>query len=161
MLCLLSLPAMWPAQALAATPGASATLCAAAEQVVLSCMTGVRWLSLCASADFDGEQGYLQYRYGVPGRIELEFPRQRSEWRRRIRASVNHPTNDDGSKGVAGEIEFAQGSYAYRVEYLLDAGQPSGGVTVSKASRQVAEHDCAPASIRADSFDLLNRIPPP
>ncbi len=34
-------------------------------------------VSLCASADLDKEHGYLQYRFGLPGKVELEFPDSR------------------------------------------------------------------------------------
>jgi len=32
---------------------------------------------LCASNTLTKDAGYLQYRFGLPGKIELEFPRQR------------------------------------------------------------------------------------
>src|SRR4030095_14047035 len=35
-------------------------------------------VSLCASPDLTREKGYLQYRYGLPGKIELEFPASRT-----------------------------------------------------------------------------------
>ena len=64
------------------------SLCAKAERIVFSCLTkrsGVRStgvssriVSLCASRDLDKERGYLQYRYGLPGKVELEFPSSRT-----------------------------------------------------------------------------------
>jgi hypothetical protein len=63
------------------------SLCAKAEHVIFSCQTrGAarhasqspgKIVSLCASLDLDRERGYLQYRYGLPGKIELEFPESR------------------------------------------------------------------------------------
>src|ERR1044071_2779627 len=60
------------------------SLCARTEQIIFSCLTKrsgssspttpAKIVSLCASRDLDKERGYLQYRYGLPGKVELEFP---------------------------------------------------------------------------------------
>jgi hypothetical protein len=34
-------------------------------------------VSVCAAKDLTSERGYLQYRFGLPGKIELEFPKDR------------------------------------------------------------------------------------
>ena len=70
-----------PAKAVRLQPN---SLCAKAERIIFSCLTersGVRStggsskiVSLCASLDLDKQRGYLQYRYGLPGKVELEFP---------------------------------------------------------------------------------------
>jgi hypothetical protein len=64
------------------------SLCARTEQIIFSCLTKrsgasssrspSKIVSLCASRDLDKERGYLQYRYGVPGKVELEFPKSRT-----------------------------------------------------------------------------------
>jgi hypothetical protein len=64
------------------------SLCAKTEQIVFSCLTKragksvaparPKLVSLCASRDLSKERGYLQYRYGLPGKVELEFPRSRT-----------------------------------------------------------------------------------
>ena len=64
------------------------SLCARSEHIVFSCVTkgsrvsqsrsSYRIASLCASRDLDKERGYLQYRYGLPGKVELEFPNART-----------------------------------------------------------------------------------
>ena len=64
------------------------SLCARTEQIIFSCLTKragkslarspSRIVSLCASRDLDKERGYLQYRYGLPGKVELEFPSSRT-----------------------------------------------------------------------------------
>jgi len=55
------------------------SLCEQGEQIVFSCRLKrpAKIVSLCASPDLEREQGYLQYRFGLPGRIELEFPESR------------------------------------------------------------------------------------
>jgi heat shock protein HslJ len=55
------------------------SLCARDEQIIFSCRLKrpAKIVSLCASPDLAREQGYLQYRFGLPARIELEFPESR------------------------------------------------------------------------------------
>src|SRR5438270_9867752 len=56
------------------------TLCEKGERVIFSCPVKrpAKIVSLCASKDLTSERGYLQYRFGLPGKIELEFPRERT-----------------------------------------------------------------------------------
>lgn len=56
------------------------SLCAQNEQVVWSCETvrERKLASICSSKDLDRTRGYVQYRFGRVGRVELEFPRQRA-----------------------------------------------------------------------------------
>ena len=56
------------------------TLCAADERVIFSCTLRqpVKIVSVCAAKDLTNEKGYLQYRFGLPGKVELEFPQDRT-----------------------------------------------------------------------------------
>lgn len=56
------------------------SLCSQGERVVWSCETVKerKIASLCSSKDLDKTRGYLQYRYGRMGQVELEFPRERA-----------------------------------------------------------------------------------
>ncbi|HKS28563.1 MAG TPA: hypothetical protein VJS44_12115 [Pyrinomonadaceae bacterium] len=56
------------------------SLCAPDEQVVWSCETVKerKLASICGSKDLSGARGYVQYRFGRAGRVELEFPRERT-----------------------------------------------------------------------------------
>lgn len=71
-------------QALKANALQANSLCAKTERIIFSCLsrrTGTqvtRIVSLCSSRDLTKEQGYLQYRYGLPEKIELEYPSLRS-----------------------------------------------------------------------------------
>jgi hypothetical protein len=63
---------------------AQRTLCHDDEQVLFSCPVqgGTKTVSLCGSRDLTDKAGYLQYRFGRAGNLELEFPPQRREtWR--------------------------------------------------------------------------------
>lgn len=55
--------------------------CSVTEQVIFSCqITGSKKvLSICASKSLTTPERYIQYRYGAPGSLELEFPAQRAK----------------------------------------------------------------------------------
>jgi hypothetical protein len=60
------------------------SLCAKTERTIFSCLSrrtgtqSTKIISLCGSRDLTKEQGYLQYRYGLPQKIELEYPASRT-----------------------------------------------------------------------------------
>jgi hypothetical protein len=56
------------------------TLCEKNERVIFGCLLKrpVKIVSVCASKDLTSESGYLQYRFGLPGRVELQFPKDRT-----------------------------------------------------------------------------------
>src|ERR1051325_5476778 len=56
------------------------TLCARDERIIFACLLKqpAKIVSVCASKDLTSETGYLQYRFGLPGKIELEFPKDRA-----------------------------------------------------------------------------------
>ena len=55
------------------------TLCQKDERVLFSCPVrgGMKFVSLCSSRELSEKEGYLQYRFGRAGNVELEFPAQR------------------------------------------------------------------------------------
>ena len=65
------------------------TLCQQGETVLFSCRLkdGKKIVSLCGSTSLTAAEGYLQYRFGEAGQVELEFPRQRQETRKLFRYS--------------------------------------------------------------------------
>jgi hypothetical protein len=60
-------------------PYKTATLCEKNEKVIFSCgmQKSAKVLSLCGSKELDKQKGYVQYRFGQPGKIELEYPAER------------------------------------------------------------------------------------
>jgi hypothetical protein len=54
--------------------------------------------------------GYLQYRFGVPGKVELEFPAKRTESQRVFKYSHYFRALVDST-----EISFSQNGYTYTV----------------------------------------------
>ena len=57
------------------------SLCDASERVLFSALVkgSDKLVSICSSPRIDKQQGYLQYRFGRPGQVELEFPSSRQD----------------------------------------------------------------------------------
>lgn len=61
-----------------AEPVKATSLCARDEKTIWSCETTKRKIvSICSSGQLDKQSGYVQYRFGLPGHVELEYPQQR------------------------------------------------------------------------------------
>src|SRR5436190_23805674 len=56
------------------------SLCAKDERVIFSCpiKRPAKTVSVCASKDLTSDRGYIQYRFGLPAKVELEFPKERA-----------------------------------------------------------------------------------
>jgi hypothetical protein len=65
------------------------TLCEKHEHVIFSCPVKrpAKIVSVCASKDLTSEKGYLQYRFGLPGKIELEYPKDRQATQQKFQYS--------------------------------------------------------------------------
>src|SRR5437588_4338262 len=84
------------------------THCNAKEIVVYSCSTGSHVLSICASPDISKDQGYLQYRYGLRGKLELVYPE-----RLQHPAGLFNPGNLMFSGGGGKYLHFKKEGYTY------------------------------------------------
>jgi hypothetical protein len=89
----------------------SKSLCQAGEQMIWSCTTVKNKVaSVCASKDLSEDKGYVQYRFGAPGKIELEFPKERKDsaqkfkYSRYTRPLVTMLTLSFENEGVGYEI---------------------------------------------------------
>ena len=88
------------------------TLCAADEQIIFSCpiKRSAKIVSLCASQNLTKQAGYLLYRFGLPGKIELEFPQSRSGSQQLFQYSHYFRAQFDQTG-----ITFANGGYEYTI----------------------------------------------
>jgi hypothetical protein len=111
--------------------------CAPGEQVVLSCaMEGsAKVLSLCASAGATAGRGYLQYRFGKVGAVELQYPSDRSvpPGRAFVYTVILQPP------GGFSSYAFTLEGNRYAVFSSSHAGDETAGVTVTpKGGREVS-----------------------
>lgn len=65
--------------AAAQSPAGQASLCNRDETSLFSCVVrgSGKLLSICGSKRLDAGQGYVQYRFGRAGKVDLEFPKER------------------------------------------------------------------------------------
>ncbi|MBA3765555.1 MAG: hypothetical protein H0W99_00945 [Acidobacteria bacterium] len=71
-------PRLDPSLPALAEPLKVTSLCARDEKTIWSCETANRKIvSICGSKQLDKQRGYLQYRFGRPGHVELEYPQAR------------------------------------------------------------------------------------
>jgi len=63
------------------------TLCRSEEQVFFSCTIAAsnKIVSLCGAKIIDTRRGYIQYRFGKGGALELQYPRERANTQRVFR----------------------------------------------------------------------------
>lgn len=131
-------PSVPPSVEAARPPGV--TLCDAGEQVVFSCglRSPAKYVSLCASKKLTRDEGYIQYRFGRPGRVELEFPRNRVGSQKQFRYEHVFRAQFDQT-----EISFEQGGFSYTLFDYYDGEQKparrGAGVRVRAAGGNAAE----------------------
>src|SRR5215217_5606752 len=89
----------------------SKSLCQTDEQTIWTCSTVKnKTASICASKDLAEDKGYMQYRFGSAGKIELEFPKERRDsaqkfkYSRYTRPLVTMLTLEFENDGVVYEI---------------------------------------------------------
>jgi len=88
------------------------SLCERDEKIVFSCAVGKqpKIVSLCSSKELTKDKGYMKYRFGLPGKIELEYPKEQKpardafKYTHYFRAQVDYTT-----------ISFTLNGYEYMI----------------------------------------------
>jgi len=131
------------------------TLCGRNERVIFSCPVKrpAKIVSVCASKDLTSERGYLQYRFGLPGKIELEFPKDRKETQGQFHYSHYFRAQFDLT-----EISFNINGYQYQVtdDYNGEEkpAQTIQGVSVTAPGKPKEVSFVCRAKPKADYTDL-------
>lgn len=93
------------------TVAKSKSLCRSGEKTIWTCTTTKNKLaSVCGSKDLAEDKGYVQYRFGSPGNVELEYPKMREgsaqkfKYSRYTRPLVTMLTVEFENEGVRYEI---------------------------------------------------------
>jgi len=112
------------------------TLCYPHEEVYFSCPTDGKILSVCASGNISPDNGYVQYRFGKIGKIELEYPKRPVSPQKLFSIS-------DISEG---NINFSHLKfYSGRYHYVLYQGDPSG-IYIKKRGKVISNRTCDPGT---------------
>jgi hypothetical protein len=88
------------------------TLCTETEKVLFSCSVkrSAKVVSLCASSDVSRTRGYVQYRFGTPGKIELEYPAEKANSQDKFAYHHYFRAQLDET-----EVSFSSGGYKYAI----------------------------------------------
>ncbi|MBI5941245.1 MAG: hypothetical protein HY859_12530 [Caulobacterales bacterium] len=108
-------------------------------------------ISVCASRTISTSEGYMQYRIGKPGALEMRYPETLTHPRGRFRYGLEHQGNQ--------WLEFDQGGYNYVIYEELRS--PEDGVLVSKGDAEVARITCNGGGIEIVRPDLLGTADTP
>lgn len=108
--------------------------CTDREQTVFSCSIAksAKIVSLCASGNLTKNDGNLVYRFGPPGKIELEFPSPATNSLQQFRYAHYSRYQTDRT-----EVSFTIGQFDYSVfDYYDEQAKPkyARGVSVSNVS---------------------------
>jgi hypothetical protein len=121
-------------------PGASpaGTLCHPDEQIVFNCtVQSGKTVSLCRSPELTQHQGVLQYRFGRPGAVELQFPPPSEATPARFRYAHYFRAHVDRTT-----VGFTHNGYTYTLfdDYEGDTTPVvhQQGVEVSRAGQEAA-----------------------
>ena len=136
------------------------TLCARNERIIFSCPVKrpAKIVSLCASKDLTSERGYLQYRFGVPAKIELEFPQSRTGTQQKFQYTHYFRAQVDLT-----EISFSSNGYEYQItdDYNGEEkpAQVTQGVSVTAPGKPKDVSFICRTKPKADYTDLQAVLP--
>lgn len=136
----------WSPSAWAQATAPRASLCMPSEDVVFSCRTGAKAVSVCASKNAGPDRGYLEYRFGKPDSadsIELTLPEAK------VPPSKAAKGGSEAYSGGGGAwLRFAKGNVAYTVYSGVGNWGPKGekrfkeGLLVERGGKQLANFPC-------------------
>ena len=134
--------------------------CAPDETVVFSCglEASDKVVSICASNPLTRAQGYLQYRFGRIGDIELTFPEDRQFTQEQfLWQTIGY------SGGWDTRIRFSNGGYRYQLydqafKVSMSEKALHGGIIILKDEATVAHLKCDAATLGTPYSNTLNDL---
>ena len=136
------------------------SLCAKGERIIFSCPVKrpAKIVSVCASKDLTNDRGYLQYRFGLPGKIELEFPKDRTGTQSKFQYMHYFRAQFDLT-----EISFTINGYEYQItdDYNGEEkpAQTIQGVSVTAPGKPKEVSFVCRTKPKADYADLQSVLP--
>ena len=138
----------------------AASHCRDGERAVFSCPVegSDKVVSVCVSEDYGRQQGYVQYRFGRLGDVELAYPeglqgtQERFQWQ-----TVGY------SGGWDTRVQFENGGYAYQIydraiKKTISEKDLEGGVLVMQGGRVVTRLACDEAALGPPYLNTLNDL---
>lgn len=130
------------------------TLCQADEDNIFNCHAGKKVISVCASKDASADHGYLQYRFGAPGKVELTVPNERSVHPARTAAAGTLMF----SGGGGGYLRFKAGDFDYVVYTAIGKGWgEKDGVAVEQNGKRRGHVSCTDEPVSKMGADFSKK----
>lgn len=126
---------------------ASTSHCNANENVVFSCSTGKKVVSVCASKNINSKSGYLQYRFGKLGAPEALIPSNPESFR----SAVN--VFEDMTTSV---ITFKNGQFSYEILRQMMHVNSDIYLNISNKGKSIATLTCKEDSLLIDNVDKFD-----
>lgn len=129
------------------TSDKQSSFCTPMEQVVFTCRTGAKMVSVCASKDASRSKGYMQYRFGKPDSTEpLEMTLPEGQI---LPSKAATGDNLPYAGGGASWLRFSKGDYNYVVYTGIGKWGPKGqtqekqGLLVERSGKRIAQLKCS------------------
>jgi hypothetical protein len=157
--CLISTPSRGVAREAQAKALVASSLCVKGEKTVFSCvLNNAKTISLCSSAKLNKDEGYLQYRFGVPGKIELEYPKERAAPQKSFQYNHYFRAQVDLT-----EISFSIDGYVYTVFDTFNGEEKPAiseeGVSVTPTDNKKAVTYSCRGRAKVDFTDISETLP--
>ena len=145
----------------AAQPAKEAGLCSPTEEEIFVCKTAKALAYVCASKPFKPDVSVMQYRFGSPGKIQLQYPASPA-----LAAGHFRMSSTAYSGGGEGHLAFSNDGYDYILYDRTTAGDWdkqghrahtfATGILVRKGKAIVSNIACQRAddTLRAGAYDL-------
>jgi hypothetical protein len=130
------------------------TLCLTNEDSIFNCHAGKKVISVCASKDATADRGYLQYRFGAHGKVELTVPADRS-----IPPAKTAAAGTLTFSGGGGDyLRFKAGNYDYVVYTAIGKGWgEKDGVAVEQDGKRRGHVSCSDEPVSKMGADFSKK----
>jgi hypothetical protein len=111
-------------------------------------------ISVCASKDLAADRGYLQYRFGLPDKVEVAVPADRSV------APANSALSGTlvFSGGGGDYLRFKAGDYDYVVYTAIGKGWgEKDGVAIEKNGKRLSHVSCKDEPVSKLGVDFYGK----
>jgi hypothetical protein len=133
---------------------AKPTLCRADEDVLFSCTAAKKLISVCASKALAADHGYLQYRFGSPGKVELAIPSDTST----LPANSASSGTMMYSGGGGAFLRFTAGDFNYAVYTAIGKGWgEKDGVAIEHGGKRIAHVSCTDEPVSKLGDELFQK----
>ena len=138
------------------------SFCAPDEEIIFTCRTASKLVSVCASTDADSKKGYVQYRFGKPGasaKPEMVLPGERMLG---ARAATGDSVMFSGGGGAW--MRFANPPFSYVVYTGIGRWGPKGeprskqGAVVERDGKVVARLPCPQDAVSEMGPDWFAKV---